>query len=132
MLIHKALNAGLLFLRVLLGSGIAYHGYNKIFGGQMTMLTQGVAKLGFPMPEVFAWAAALSEFAGGILIIFGLLTQPAAFFLLVTMLVAIFGVHKNDPLQAKELAIAYATGAGALMLTGAGRFSLDSVFFKKS
>jgi putative oxidoreductase len=130
MRIQKSVDTGLLILRVLLGSGIAYHGYNKIFGGQMGMLTGGVAKLGFPFPEAFAWAAALSEFAGGILIALGLFTQPAAFFLLVTMLVAIFGAHKNDPLQVRELAIAYGTGALALMFTGAGRFSADSVVLK--
>lgn len=122
---------GLLWLRILTGAGIAYHGYGKVFGGQMEMLLPGVKALGFPMPEFFAWAAALSEFAGGLLILIGLFTRPAAFFLFVTMSVAAFVVHGKDPLQVKELAFAYWTVAGALLLTGAGRFSFDHYFFGK-
>ena len=59
---------GLLILRVLAGAGIAYHGYGKLFGGRMDKFAEGVAAMGCPMPEVFAWAAALSEVAGGILL----------------------------------------------------------------
>ena len=89
-----------------MGSGIAYHGYGKVFGGDITPLTQGVTAMGFPYPEVFAWAAALSEFLGGICIVLGLFTRPAAFFVFATMSVAAFIAHKADPLQTKELALA--------------------------
>lgn len=122
---------GLLWLRVIAGAGMAYHGYGKVFGGVADKMVEGVANMGFPMPVVFAWAAALSEFAGGILLILGLGTRFAAFFIFVTMAVAAFKVHGADPLQVKELALAYWTVAGALMLTGAGRFSIDSFFCKK-
>ncbi len=121
-----SLNAGLLLLRILMGLGIAYHGYGKIFGGHMDGLIQGVTAMGFPIPVVFAWAAALSEFAGGILIVLGLLTRVAALFIFFTMLVAVFITHGSDPLAVKELAIAYLTMSGALVLTGGGRCSLDS------
>ncbi len=97
----------------------------------MGMLTEGVTKMGFPMPVVFAWAAALSEFAGGILLALGLLARPAAFFIFCTMTVAAFVVHGKDPLNVKELAFAYWAVAGALMLTGPGDLSLDKLFFKK-
>src|SRR3989338_5873123 len=81
---------GLLWLRVLTGLGMAYHGYGKVFGGSMDKMTEGVAAMGFPAPEFFAWAAALSEFAGGILLVLGLFTRPAALFILITMAVAVF------------------------------------------
>lgn len=43
-------NTGLLWLRVLAGSGMAWHGYDKIFNGRMAMFTEVVAALGFPVP----------------------------------------------------------------------------------
>ena len=81
--------------------------------------------MGFPMPHVFAWAAALSEFLGGIFLVLGLGTRIAALFVFVTMGVAFMIAHKKDPFQAKELAAAYWTISGALMLTGPGSLSLD-------
>lgn len=121
---------GLLWLRVLMGAGIAYHGYGKVFGGYMDKVVEGVAKMGFPFPEFFAWAAALSEFAGGTLIVLGLATRFAALSVFITMSVAGFIVHAADPLNVKELAFAYWTAAGTLILTGAGPLSLDALFSK--
>ena len=119
------LHLGLLWLRILMGAGIAYHGYGKVFGGMMERFTQGVTQMGFPAPEVFAWAAALSEFLGGLFIIIGFLTRPAAFFVFFTMSVAAFITHSTDPLDVKELALAYWVMASALILTGPGKFSID-------
>lgn len=121
---------GLLFLRVMTGVGIAYHGYGKVFGGHITKLTQGVAAMGLPFPEVMAWAAALSEFVGGILIAIGLFTRPAALSVFITMTVAAFVAHKADPLQVKELALAYWTISGALVFLGSGSFSIGNLVKK--
>lgn len=123
---------GLLWLRVLMGLGIASHGYQKIFGGHIAQLTQGVAQLGFPLPELFAWAAALSEFLGGLCIVLGLGTRIAAAFVLVTMSVAAFLQHAADPFRVKELALAYWTMAGTLLPTGAGALSLDALIRRRS
>lgn len=120
---------GLLWLRIFCGVGIAYHGYGKVFGGYMDKVIQGVAGMGFPQPEVFAWAAALSEFVGGILIALGLFTRTAALFVFATMAVAAFVAHKADPLDKKELALAYFAASGALLLMGGGQYSLSSVLF---
>jgi putative oxidoreductase len=120
-------NFGLLWLRILAGAGIASHGYAKIFGGGIAGFTEGVAAMGFPAPEVFAWAAALSEFLGGTLLALGLLTRPAAFFIFFTMSVAAFIKHAPDPFQVKELALAYWSISGAYIFLGAGAFSFDHV-----
>lgn len=125
------LNVGLFGLRVLAGTGLAYHGFGKVFGGNMAGFAQGVAKLGFPAPDFFAWAAALSEFLGGILLILGLFTRPSAFFVFVTMAVAGFLQHAKDPFQVKELAFLYGIVALSLILTGAGKFSVDGAFKKE-
>ena len=124
------LNVGLFLLRIMAGTGIAHHGYGKVFGGDITMLIQGVTKMGFPMPDVFAWAAALSEFLGGIMIVFGLYTRVGAFFVFTTMTVAASITHASDALQVKELALAYWTMSGALVLTGPGKLSVDARIFR--
>jgi putative oxidoreductase len=125
------MSLGLLWLRVLAGAGIAYHGYGKIFGGNMGRLTEGVAAMGFPLPEFFAWAAALSEFGGGLLLIAGFGTRFAAFFIFCTMTVAAFVTHASDPFKVKELALAYWTVSAALFFTGAGALSIDNLFRKR-
>ena len=121
------LDIGLLWLRVGAGVGIAYHGHGKIFGGHMDKFIEGVAQMGFPSPEFFGWAAALSEFAGGILLAVGLFGRYAACFIAVTMGVAIFIKHVQDPLKVKELALAYFVISSALVMMGPGTFSLDGM-----
>jgi putative oxidoreductase len=116
----KARNAGILALRLLGGSTIAFIGYNKVFGGQMPMLIEGVGKMGLPFPTLMAWLAALSEFAGGICIVLGLGTRIASFFLFITMCVAFFVAHANDPFPVKMPAFLYGTIALSLTLIGGG------------
>jgi putative oxidoreductase len=118
---------GLLWLRVLAGAGIATHGYPKIFGGWMPKFAEGVAEMGFPAPILFAWAAALSEFVGGILLILGLGTRFAALMIFCTMSVAAFIRHAADPFAVKEMALLYGTVSGAVIFLGAGAWSLDGL-----
>jgi len=62
--------------------------------------------LGLPFPEFLAWAAALTEAGGAILLLIGFAVRWISIPLMITMLVAIFTVH----LQHGWLAIAEATG----------------------
>lgn len=124
-----AANAGLALLRIFTGISLAFaHGIGKV--PPTEGLITGTANLGFPMPVVFAWAAGLSEFLGGILLALGFLTRVAGFFVAFTMLVAIVGVHGADPYQKKELAFLYFFVAAAFMLKGSGDWSVDS-FLRK-
>lgn len=127
---NKAGDLGLLILRLTSGGLMAYvHGLGKV--KDPSGVIAGAGKLGFPVPTVFGWAAALSEFAGGILIAIGLLTRPSALFLGFTMAVAAFMRHAADPLAKKELALLYLGFCVLLVLTGAGRFSVDALLRKK-
>lgn len=119
----------LAFLRVLAGLTMAFsHGLGKVPPPEM--LVQGVAGIGFPMPEFFAWAAALSEFAGGILLALGLFTRPAAAFLSFTMFIAAMVVHAADPFAKKEMGLLYFAIALVFAIRGSGRWSVDH-FIKK-
>ncbi len=125
-------DAGLLILRVLTGGFIATHGYGKLFSeGRMERFTEGVAEMGFPLPVFFAWAAALSEFVGGILLAAGLLTRYAAFLIFCTMTVAAFIRHADDPFTMKEKALLFWTVSLAILLMGAGRYAVDRWIAKK-
>ena len=117
-------DGGVLILRVWLGAMMISHGVGKVFGTPEKFM-EGVAGMGFPMPEVFAWAAALSEFAGGILLVFGLFARPAALLGAITMAVAAFIRHADDPFGKKELALTYLVLHLVVILAGPGRFSLD-------
>ncbi len=127
----KAGNIGLALLRIFTGLALAFgHGLGKI--PPSAGFVEGVGKLGFPVPEFFAWAAGLSEFAGGILLAVGLLTRPAAFFILITMLVAALIRHAADPFAVKEKALLFAGIALLFVLVGAGKYGVDALLRRKS
>ena len=56
----------------------------------------------------------------------GFLFRLALVPLVITMFVAAFIIHGQDPFQKQELALAYLAAYVALLFTGPGRFSLDS------
>jgi putative oxidoreductase len=122
---------GLLVLRVFAGLALALaHGINKIPPSERFI--GGVTDMGFPLPIIFAWAAGLSEFAGGILLALGLLTRPAAGFILVTMLVAAFIRQAGDPFGERELALLFGAVAALFIFAGSGRFGLDALLLRRT
>lgn len=121
----------LTFLRVFAGLTMALaHGMGKV--PPPDMLVQGVGALGFPLPNVFAWAAGLAEFAGGLLLALGLMTRASAFFLGFTMLVAVFGAHANDPFSNKEMGLLYLAISIVYVIRGSGKWSLDHLISRNS
>lgn len=123
-----AVDAALLGLRLYFGLVLAFaHGWGKV--SDLGAFVLKVKKLGFPLPELLGPAAALSEFLGGILLALGLLTRVSAVFVATTMLTAAFYVHADDPFARKELALAFALAALAVLAAGPGRLSLDHRLF---
>src|ERR1700760_3129222 len=106
------------------------------FGGYGFHGTMGffTAKMGIPAP--LAFLAICAEFFGGLGLIVGLLSRIAAFGITVNMLVAIVTVHaangffmnwfgnqKGEGIEYHLLVIGLPL---ALMVQGAGRFSVDA------
>ena len=121
----RATDLGLLILRLGIGLPLALaHGLGKV--PPSAGFIDGTAEMGFPLPALFAWAAALSEFLGGLLLAVGLATRPAAFFVACTMAVAAFVRHGADPFGDKEKAVLFLVGALTLLFAGAGRYAVDA------
>ena len=132
---------GLLFLRVCIGLLMMIgHGIPKI---------QAFAdkKDKFPVPDFFPlkymsppislMATIGTEVGCAALIILGLATRPAAFIFAFTMIVAAFNIHSSGPWfiggapGAKEPALLYMIPAIAILLAGAGSYSIDATILKE-
>src|SRR5687768_16629898 len=133
-------DVGLVVVRLTTGLLLAFgHGIGKVYGegriGPPKEFISGVEDMGFPAPTAFAWAAAIAEFLGALLIAAGLLTRPAALMTVINFAVAAFVAHGGDPWYApvgsppgtrsKEMALLYLAPSILLLLTGAGRISAD-------
>jgi len=117
-------NLGLTLLRIFTGVSLMMaHGVGKIPPAEGLINRAG--EIGFPVPAVFAWAAALSEFVGGAFLALGFVTRLSSFFIACTMVTALVGVHRADPFGKQELAFLYLFIALAFMFKGAGDWSID-------
>ncbi len=119
---------GLLVMRLVLATIMIAHGSQKVFGG-MPRHESLVSSIGFP-----AWMAFLSagaEFGGGILVLLGVLTRPAAVAITIDLAVAIVKVHAKAGLQGPrgfEFPLSVVAIAFALIFFGSGPISLDAIF----
>jgi putative oxidoreductase len=125
---------GLLILRLGIGLILAAHGGQKLFGWWggpgMAKWAQAVQRLRIRPAQPWAWAAALSEFGGGLLLALGLLTPLGSLAIIGAMLVAIATVHLSKGFWVSkggfEFNLSLIVGAAALAFTGPGPYSLDS------
>ena len=109
------------------------------FGIAALMLTHGIPKLimlfsGQPIqfPPVLGMSAEFSlalavaaEVLCSILVLIGFGTRLVVIPLAITMIIAAFLIHGNDPLSVKEPALQYLLVYVVLFLTGSGKYSLD-------
>ncbi len=125
-------NFALLVLRASFGLFLAYHGYNKVFGGNGLAGTAGwFQSLGMKWPIWQARMAAATEIGAGVLFAAGLLTPLAAAGMIAVMIVAIWTVHWKvgffvfKPNQGWEYCASIALVAFAVATMGPGEWSLD-------
>ena len=130
------MDIGLLVLRLALGTTLAAHGVQKLFGWFGGPGLQGTAKgmesLGFVPGARAALFAGLAEAGGGFLLAVGLFTPAASAAFLGVMLVAVVSVHLSKGFFAQnggyEYNLVLALGALSLAFTGPGSLSLDGAF----
>jgi putative oxidoreductase len=134
-------------LRLVVGYGFVAHGWAKLSRGPA-----GFAKLleqiGAPLPEVAAWVSTLIEILGGLAILMGALVATVSIPLIVMMLVAMFTVHLRYGFSAVntigltaggpqfgppgyEVNLLYVASLLALILGGAGPFSIDRLLARR-
>lgn len=105
------------------------HGWGKF----MRFFEDGPVKFGDPLgigTELSLGLAVFAElFCAGLLVL-GLFTRLATIPLIITMAVAAFIVHINDPFSRMESALLYLTVYIVILLLGPGKFSLDRMIKK--
>jgi putative oxidoreductase len=131
----KSLNVlqpfGLLALRLALGVIFFAHGYPKLArlgGGMQGFFVQ------HGLPGYFVYISGVLEVFGGMLLMVGLFTRPAALLLAIEMSVAIWKVHSSKGYLAVheyEFPLALAAACFALATVGAGSLSLDQPLFER-
>lgn len=127
---------GLLLLRIGIGGAfILIHGFPKITGGPELWKGLGstMGNLGITfMPEFWGLLSALAEFGGGILLLLGLFTRPAAFLMAFNMVVALTMHFTNlDPWSKIAHPLELAAVLLAVLIAGAGKYSLDYLLSSK-
>ena len=117
----------LLVMRLALGAIMIAHGWQKI--ANLEMARHIVSGIG--APEWMAFLVIAAEFGGGLLVLLGLLTRPAAASIVIDMTVAILRVHLKNGFTGQgnyQFPLACLALAFALIFFGAGPISLDSAF----
>lgn len=126
-----AADVALLLVRLVAGVAFVWHGSGKIQNPFGWMGANAFA------PAPFQALAAVAEFGGGLLLVFGFLTALGALGIACTMVVAIYvqAVMLKAPFVSDsggpswELPTAYLALMILLKLIGAGRFSVDHHWF---
>jgi putative oxidoreductase len=135
--LSKYKDGALLLARIGIGlSFVVLHGWGKLIGGPEKWNSTGNAmkNLGINfLPMFWGFMAAFSEAVGGLLLILGLFFRPAAFLILITMIVAASRhISSGDPLSK----ISHPVELGLVMILfltiGAGKYSLDYKFWKNN
>lgn len=136
-----------LSLRLMVGSGFMLHGWAKLSrgpGGFANLLRQ----IGVPFPELTAWVSTFVELLGGLAILTGAFVAIVSIPLIGTMLVAMFKVHLKNGFSAintigltpdgpkfsppgYEVNLLYIAALLALILGGAGAFSVDQALARR-
>ena len=119
------INSALLVARLGVGALMLSHGIPKIsrFSDNPVMFVE-FAGMG---AEVTLALAIFAEVLCSVLIMIGFATRFATIPLIITMLVAVLHVHGADPFSSKEPGLQYLLVYILLLLTGAGKYSVDYV-----
>ncbi|MCS4302856.1 DoxX family protein [Chryseobacterium sp. BIGb0232] len=120
----------LLVVRVFVGFAMLSHGYPKL---QMLLAGGKIEFFDFlgMGPQITLVLTVLAEFVCSILLILGLFTRVSLGFLIFTMIIAGFVVHGADPFEKREMSLIYLSVYLLLMMTGAGKVSVDHLIERR-
>ncbi len=119
----KFQGVGLFLLRVGFSILMLTHGYGKFL-----RLFEDKIKFSDPIglgKEISLYLVVLGEFIAPIFIILGLKTRFFSIFPIITMYVAAFISHADDPFSKKEKAILFLFGFIVVLVSGPGKYSID-------
>lgn len=125
-----------LSLRLAVGVVLAYHGWLKV--GDVSGFAGFVDSLGIPAPDLMAYVVTYLELLGGIALIVGVATRYVAGLFVIEMVFTIALVKLDVGLIASEggvgaeLDLLILAIALSLVLTGAGRWSVDSLLAERN
>jgi putative oxidoreductase len=131
---RRQTDTALAVLRLVLGAIFIMHGGQKLFVYGLDGVAGSFGQMGIPAAGFFGPLVAFVEFFGGVAILLGLLTRLAALGVGATMLVAILTVHLKQGFfnpGGVEFPLALLASAVALVLTGAGAYSIDAAISKR-
>ena len=123
----RQLNLGLAVLRVAVATIFIRHGAQKLFVFGFAGVAGAFTQMGVPFPGLMGPLIGLLEFFGGIALVIGLLTRLIALGLVFDMLGAILLVQLKNGFSRYELEFLLLGSSLALVLTGAGGFSVDAL-----
>lgn len=126
---------GLLVLRAGVGLVFFLHGWQKLFGDNISFFREMLTMAGWSLPEGVLWVVAIVETLGGIALLVGLFARLASLTLALEMLVAVILFHAkqgffivavpNVPLAyGFEYHVTLITALVCLALGGPGRWAL--------
>lgn len=116
-------DVGLFILRAGVAVVFIVAGLDKLM--EINSTASFLESLNFPYAMSFAWMLALTEFFGGILILFGAYTKIPAILLTIVMAVAIYTTKLDGSFSDARLNIMLLCATMALFFTGAGDYSID-------
>jgi putative oxidoreductase len=128
----------LLCVHIWLGYRMFTAGYSSVIGiifhpGERAFFIKWFGEeLHFPWPLTLAFLAKGSETIGGIFVLFGFLTRPAAGLIAFTMLIATLTANLGQDWNIDGgFTVSYCLFALILLTEGPGKFSLDQLLFQK-
>ncbi|TMR20250.1 DoxX family protein [Nonomuraea turkmeniaca] len=137
-LLDNASDAGLLVLRLAVAAVFIAHGWGDVSqDGGVGANVVNYRDAGIPLPEISAPFTAYVQLLGGAVVAFGALTRVISAGFVVVMAGALIFVHRGESLvmgqegSGSGFAFSMCAASITLLLTGAGRFSLDRLYAQR-
>lgn len=128
----RQLSLGLAALRLAVAAVFINHGRQKLFVYGFAGVTGAFTHMGVPVPGLMGPFIGVLEFFGGIALALGLLTRLFALGFVFDMLGAILLVQLKKGFGGFELEFLLLGSSLALVLAGAGEFSVDALLGRRN